>query len=159
MVGLGLGLGLSQPVVAAGGGGEKFPDPTLAHVTDDVNGWSFSDGAPVFGPLGGTGPGISIEAPFADSTGALADGGTDDLAFAAATSNGATYTVAITIANYVSGSLTCQIRQGTAKSMGALSNGVITKTVVAGSGSTGTFILTETDPTSNDFDITHISVT
>jgi hypothetical protein len=155
-----LGLGLSQPVVSAAAAAppELFPDPTLSHVTDSTNGWSFDNASPgVLEPTGGTGPGITLTA--ADDGQFCNLVGADAAAFLASVAIGASVTVALTIANYASGACIIIVR-GDQTSFTPSGNGVVSHTLTAGAStdeSSAFGILGGTSP--GTFRLAHISVT
>lgn len=154
-------FGFTAPAITvtdvAEGGGELFPDPTLADVADSTDGWAFTDTLKL-GPTGGTGPGISATAAGDDSSANLV--GTNDTALRAALTQGNTYNIAITFASVTVGGDTYVIlgSDGTPVTFAA-ANGVVTHPVVAGAMATpGTGFLFGNIEVGATYGVTHISV-
>lgn len=149
---------LFTPRAAAAAPAELFPDPTLSHVTDPTNGWSFDNASPgVLEPTGGTGPGITLTA--ADDGQPCNLVGADAASFLANVAIGASVTVALTIANYVSGACIIVVR-GDLTTFTPSGNGVVSLSLTAGVSpdeSSAFQLLGGASP--GTFRITHISVT
>lgn len=160
------GFNAPNPIGAAAAppGGELFPDPTLASVTNGAL-YEFTDGFPTFGPAGGTGPGIGILAVNDSAVSvALAVDGAYEATFVAGVGSGSTKSVALTVTGTPDGCAVFVIlRGGTPVEFVFDAEDTFIHNVTAGSDGIGTgttFKITGSENSAlTGFTITHVSVT